>query len=53
MVGSRDYGGFGVIFHSGASESSGVQASLHDVWGSGSGDVYAVGENGTILHRVQ
>jgi len=30
-----------------------VGAYLMGVWGSGSGDVYAVGENGTILHRVQ
>ena len=27
-----------------------LSVRLYGVWGSGAGDVYAVGENGTILH---
>jgi hypothetical protein len=30
--------------------SSGITDSLYDVWGSNSNDVFAVGENGTILY---
>src|SRR5690349_3621764 len=31
-------------------EPSGTAADLYGVWGSGPGDVYAVGTSGTILH---
>ncbi len=30
---------------------SGTKKNLAAVWGSSAGDLYAVGEEGTILHR--
>jgi hypothetical protein len=51
------YGGQGIILHfdgtSWSREPAGTQKSLTGVWGDGAGNVFAVGEGGTILKRVE
>ncbi len=53
-VGGDDSPRVGAIFHFDGSEwvrmEIPTENELNRVWGSGSDDVYAVGENGTILH---
>lgn len=41
-------GAAGLVF---VPENSGVSASLHDAWSFGDGEAYAVGAEGTVLHR--
>ena len=51
-------GGIGTILHTinagttWTAQTSGVSKFLVGIWGSGSGDVYIVGANATILHSV-